>query len=193
MTEDKGFSRSSAGWTNGLISHKGQKSKCKVLQLVWNNAIQHYSLRGVYVENSFAEELGTWPVLWMTRWSWAKVVVWQQRQRLTCLVVLARCSQQAEGSGLLPQCSTNGTKLRILCPVWGSPVEENHWTVEQVQQRTHKISRVMDKEKLKKLSLFSLKMKQMGLGEALFLSEYLIRGYRCAADASADSSCRCKQ
>lgn len=58
---------SSTSWTNRLISHESQQSKCKGMQLVWNNPIQHYSLRDVCVEDSFSEELWTSGVLWMTR------------------------------------------------------------------------------------------------------------------------------
>lgn len=54
------FSGLSTGWRNGLTSHEGQQSKYKDLQLVWNNPIQHYTLRDGCVENNFVEELRTW-------------------------------------------------------------------------------------------------------------------------------------
>lgn len=68
--------------------------------------------------------------------------------------------------------SLNAAPVRLnqeYCVQFGPPqCKKNHRTMEQVQQRICKISRVMDKERLNKLSLFSL--KHVGLGEVLFLS-----------------------
>lgn len=143
------------------------KTKCKVLHLAWNNLIQHSKLADGCVENSFAEELGDQGILWTTKWTWAKVALWQQRQKSACHAVLAR-QQWAEGSDPSPQFSTCGTESGVLCPALGSPRQEKHWPTgaspAKDQQDSWGLQQERYKERLNKLHLFSLKMKWRGLG-----------------------------
>lgn len=98
------------------------EGKCQVLHVGWNNLVQQFSMV-ICLESSFSErDLGVLVDLKLNMWQQYAIVA-KTNRGLGC-ISKGIASRSRGHSSLL--CHTCETTAGVLCPLWGSPVQEIH-------------------------------------------------------------------